>query len=282
MAKQMAGRRDDRILAYTRGLSLFIAPFLLAAFGALYLFPGETERLFAWTIRPTMTPMVLASAYLGGFYFFVRVVLRERHWAAVRVGFAAVGLFATLLGLATIIHWDRFNHGHPAFWLWAGLYFTAPFLVAGAWFANQRVAADPSPDEPRLPAAARWAIGMVGVLALVQGIVMFVAPALIIPLWPWTLTPLTCRVVGAIFCLGSAGIGVLVDPRWVTIRLMLQVELLMLVLMLIAAGRALPEFATDRPLTWVMLVGFLVTAVGSALLWLTDARGRRPHAQPRS
>ena len=115
---------DDRILGYTRGLSLFIAPFLLVAFVVLYPFPGETRRLFAWTIQPTMTPMVLASAYLGGCYFFVRV-LRERRWASVKSGFLAVALFAALLGVATILHWDRFNHGHVAFWLWVGLYLTA-------------------------------------------------------------------------------------------------------------------------------------------------------------
>ena len=78
-----------------------------------------------------MTPMVLASAYLGGCYFFVRV-LRERRWASVKSGFLAVALFAALLGVATILHWDRFNHGHVAFWLWVGLYLTAPFLVIAA------------------------------------------------------------------------------------------------------------------------------------------------------
>jgi hypothetical protein len=67
---------------------------------------------------------------------------------------------------------------------------------------------------------------------------MFFAPGRVIPLWPWMLTPLTCRVVGAIFCLGTAGIGVLNDPRWATIRLMLQVEALMVALILVAAVRA--------------------------------------------
>lgn len=267
--------RDDRILGFTRGLSRFIAPFLLVAFVVLYPFPGETQRLFAWTIQPTMTPMVLASAYLGGFYFFVRV-LRERRWASMKAGFLSVALFASLLGLATIIHWDRFNHGHVAFWLWAGLYFTAPFLVMGAWIANQRVAAAPTADERRLAGVTRWVVGLIGLAALVQGVVMFVAPAAIIPLWPWELTPLTCRVVGAVFCLGSAGISVLVDPRWVTIRLMLQVEVLMLTLMLIAAARAGTEFATDRPLTWVMLVGFVATFAASVFLWYTHEIRRLP------
>ena len=124
-------RDDDRVLPYTRGLSVFVAPFLVVAFVLLYVFPGETQRLFAWTIHPTMTPMVLASAYLGGFYFFLRV-LRERRWASVKTGFASVALFASLLGIATIIHWDKFNHGHVAFWLWAGLYFIAPILTIGA------------------------------------------------------------------------------------------------------------------------------------------------------
>ena len=108
--------RDDRILGFNRWLSLGIIPFLLVAFVLLYLFPGDTKRLFAWTIKPTMTPMVLASAYLGGAYFFVRV-LGERRWNAVSTGFLSVSLFASLLGVATIRHWDKFHHQHVAFWL---------------------------------------------------------------------------------------------------------------------------------------------------------------------
>jgi len=79
------------MLTYTRVLSGVIVPFLLAAFVILYVFPGETKRLFAWTIKPTMTPMVLASAYLGGAYFFVRV-LRERRWTVIKTGFLSVAL----------------------------------------------------------------------------------------------------------------------------------------------------------------------------------------------
>jgi hypothetical protein len=88
-----------------------------------------------------------------------------------------------------------------------------------------------------------------------------------IAIWPWSLTPLTCRVVGAIFCLGAAGIGTLADPRWTAIRLMVQVEALMIALMLIAVLRAPGEFAIDRPLTWLMLTGFVSVLLGSAYLW---------------
>lgn len=264
--------KDDRILGYTRALSVFITPFLLVAFVLLYLFPGHTKRLFAWTITPTMTPMVLASAYLGGAYFFVRVT-RETRWSVVRTGFASVTLFASLLGVATVVHWDRFNHGHPAFWVWAALYFTAPFLVLTAWLLNRRHAAAPRPDELRLGRPSAVVTGLVGLLALVQGVVMFVAPARVIPVWPWTLTPLTCRVVGAVLCLGAAGIGVLVDRRWTSVRLMLQVEVIMVVLMLVAGLRARSELDPGRPLTWLLLVGFLGVLAGSAYLWLAYERG---------
>ena len=42
--------------------------------------------------------------------------------------------------------------------------------------------------------------------------------------------------------------------------------------MLIAAVRARAEFMVDRPLTWVMLVGFVGTFVASVGLWVTYGR----------
>lgn len=257
---------DDRVLPYTRGLALFILPFLLEAWVILYLFPGHTAQLWAWPIPTTMTSMVLASAYLGGAYFFFRV-LREQQWHRISTGFLAVTAFASLLGIATILHWDKFAHGNVAFSLWAALYFIAPFLVIGAWLGNRRHAAPATGSAVMLRPAERFIIAGVGVLALVQGIVMFVAPNVVIDLWPWPLTPLTCRVIGATFCLGGAGVGVWRDPRWTSLRLMLEVEALMLILMLIAAVRASDELLADRALAWPLLVGVLLAIAGSAYLW---------------
>ena len=269
--------RDDRVLPFTRGLSLFIVPFLVVAWVILYLFPGHTARVWAWTIPTTMTSMVLASAYLGGAYFFVRV-FREQQWHRTGTGFLAVTTFATLLGIATLLHWDKFLHSHLAFWLWAGLYFTTPFLVIGAWLANRRYAAPPTAGDVLLRPAERWVVAVVGLAALVTGAVMFLAPRAVIDLWPWALTPLTCRVVAAVFCLGGAGVGTLVDPRWTSLRLMLQVEVVMLVLILVAAVRARDEMISGRALTWPLLVGLLAMLAGSAYLWTAYELRPRPLA----
>jgi hypothetical protein len=104
----------DRVLVSTRAVSAAIIPFLLLAFAVLVPWPTDTKRLFAWAIRPTMSAMVLGSVYLGGAYFFLRAG-RARRWHTVAGGFPPVASFAALMGIATILHWDRFIHGNVAF-----------------------------------------------------------------------------------------------------------------------------------------------------------------------
>jgi len=271
--------RDDRVLISTRVLALVIIPFLLGAFVILYGFPKHTARLFAWPIKPTMTAMMLASAYFGGAYFFLRV-LWERHWNVIKHGFLPVVLFASLLGVATAMHWDVFNHQHVTFSIWATLYFTTPFLVFGAWLANRRVAGVPAVDDLRLSRPAKWAAGAIGLLALSQGLFMFVAPGLVAPLWPWPVTALSCRVIGAIFCLGCAGLVALTDPRWSAVKLLLQVEMIMVTLMLFAAFRAAPEFDLHNGLTWLLGGGFVAILVGSVYLWVVMSARARSRTAP--
>lgn len=267
-------RRDDRVLPYTRGLSLFITPFLVVAFVILYGLPTHTARLWAWTIPITMTSMTLASAYLGGAFFFVHV-LRSRRWHEIGTGFLAVTTFATLLGVATVRHWEVFAHDHLAFWLWAGLYFVAPFLVIGAWLANRRYAAPVVSGDVLLRPVERAALTVVGGLALVVGIAMFLAPGAMADVWPWPLTDLSGRVVGATLCLGGALAGVCFDPRWSAARVMLRVEVIMLGSMLIAAWRAHDELRSE-PLSWPLLLGTLGMLAGSAYLWATYEHHARP------
>lgn len=265
-------RGDDVVLPATRALSAFIVPFLVVAFVVLYGFPGDTGRLFAWKIKPQMTPMTLGAVYLGGAYFFVQA-FRATQWHTIKAGFVAVGTFASLMGVATIIHWDKFSHHHVAFWLWAGLYFTTPFLVWGVWAANRQRGSAPGPGDVLVPPLARAMLGLTGALALAAGIFLFLDPDRAIVNWPWALTPLTARVLGAIFTLGVAALGVVTDARWSATRLMLQVQVFMLSLILLAAVRAHADFDGSKPLAWLLLVGFLGALALAAGLWVAmDAR----------
>jgi hypothetical protein len=264
-------RRDDAVLPATRALSAFIVPFLVVAFVALYGFPRDTDRLFAWTIIPPMTPMTLGAVYLGGAFFFVRA-FRAVEWHTVKAGFVAVGTFASLMGVATVIHWDRFNHDHVAFWLWAGLYFTTPILVWGVWLANCRRGTAAQPGDVVLPAPARMVMGGTGAVAVTAGLFLFLLPSQAIDVWPWAITPLTSRVLGAIFMLGVAALGVIRDPRWSAARLMLQVQIVMLSLILVAAARAHADLDASNVMTWLLLAGFAGAVVSAAVLTVTMNR----------
>lgn len=267
--------RDDAVLPATRALSAFIVPFLVVAFVVLYGFPRDTKRLFAWTINPPMTPMTLGAVYLGGAYFFVRA-FRATAWHTVKAGFVAVGSFASLMGAATVLHWDRFNHGHVAFWLWAGLYFTTPVLVWGVWLLNRRRGSAPGPEDVLLARPARLVMAATGALAVSAGSFLFLLPQRAIDMWPWTITPLTSRVLGAIFMLGIAGLGVITDARWTAVRLMLQVQVLMLALILLAAARARDDFDAGNVMTWLLLGGFAAALAAAAGTTVAMERRRPP------
>ncbi len=266
----------DRVLPATRILSVFIIPFLLIAFVVLYFFPSakDTAHLFAWRISPPFTPMLLGSVYLGGSYFFMRAA-RATEWHRVAGGFLSVGLFATLMGIATIVHWNKFIHSNVAFWLWGALYFTTPFLVFGVWFFNQREESKTRPDDLVLSPVAATVIAVLGVAATASSAFLFLLPKTAIHIWPWKLTELTARVMGAIFALGVAGMGALVDKRWSGARILLQVEGFMLALIFVAAVRSHRDFNTSRPLAWLFAAGFLGLAVATGILYARmEARAR--------
>lgn len=86
-----------------------------------------------------MTAMMLGATYLGRAYFFGSAgIAHEYH--RIHLGFLPVTAFAAILGIATLIHLDRFDHGQLAFELWALLYWTLPFIIPTAWYLNQRSA----------------------------------------------------------------------------------------------------------------------------------------------
>ena len=268
--------RTDRILPETRWLSAIIIPFLLAAFGVLYLLPEHTGELFAWNIQPRMSAMMLGEAYLAGAYFFVRAVLSPRwHWVA--VGFLPVTTFATLMGITTILHWDRFNHGSVAFWTWVVLYFTTPFLVPAVWWRNRKT--DPGTLDTRdllVPAWLRLVIGALGVGAVLIGLLFFLQPAFMIGLWPWKLTPLTASVMGTLFALAGVGaVCIALDARWSAMRIAFQSQMIALVLVVIAIVFSWANFQQTNPLTWVFVAGMLFLLIASPLFYLWMERNRR-------
>ena len=262
-----------KLLPITRALAAVIVPILLAAFGMLYFFPNHSGALFAWPIQPPLTAMLLGATYLGGVYFFSRVVL-ARQWHTVRLGFLPVSAFAGVMGIATILHWERFTHGFISFQLWALLYFTLPFVIPLVWYLNERASRDSPPAaEPRFSPALRWALGIVGGVMAAASLVLLVAPQVRIPLWPWPLTPLTARALAAMFVLpGWVGLGVAADGRWSAAKFIFQAQSLAIALFLLAVLLNRAAIAWQQPGAWTFLAGLLLVLVLIAWAWLQSRR----------
>jgi hypothetical protein len=265
--------RDDRLLPETRWAALVVFCILVPAAAVLWLAPGRTADLWAWPIEPGLTAIFLGSGYGAGAYFFWRTYRAER-WHPSAPGVLGAAVFAALMLVATVIHWDRFNHGHApalaaaAFFAWTVVYALSPFAVFALWWRNR--ATDPrtaAAGDPIVPRPVRLAARAFAAGALGTGLLAFAVPAVAIDVWPWQLTPLTARVLAGITV--QVGVGALVlslDPRWSAWRLIVQTFLVATALLLAGGVRAFGDFDTGHPLTWLYFGGLLVTAAALALL----------------
>ena len=272
-----ASGRDDRVLFVTRAIAALIVPILVVAFLMLYLFPSYSGALFAWPIRPQMSAMMLGGTYLGGAYFFSRVIAARR-WHTVKLGLLPVSAFAGFLGIATLIHWDKFTPGHPSFILWAILYLGLPFVLVLIWLLNQRT--DPgglTADDILIPDRLRIGLRLLGGLLRVVSLLLLVVPDVMIPTWPWTITALTARVMGAMFVLpGLVGLGIAADGRWSAARIIIEAQVFAIVLILGAAWFSRADFDWSQPIAWLFVGGML--AVGTFLVAVYVSMQRRIRA----
>ena len=210
----------DRIYGFTKFVAALLGAVVLFAFIVLYFFPTQTKQLFAWPIAPPMTAMFMGASYANGVIFFAAVLLGKkfhRVWAP-HIG---VFVFATLLLIATILHWDRFTHGHPVFYIWVFIYVVAPILTPIALFRNIREDQHlPGDRDAVVPPKLRLIWLIPGIVFLAVALYAFLKPTWLIPLWPWKATPLTMRVIVSFYSmLGVAVIAVFREPRWSSWRI---------------------------------------------------------------
>jgi hypothetical protein len=279
MATEITDDRDGRILRATHWASLVIFLILVPAWVILWGMPDRTADAWAWTIKPDLTPIFLGAGYGAGAYFFLRTFLsRQYHPSA--AGIFGAAFFAALMLIATIIHWDRFNHGDApligamVFYGWVGVYAVSPFVVFSLWWRNRRTdSGDPVPGEAIVPAAVRRTAQVVGGGALVAAAVFFLAPEQAIDVWPWALTPLTSRVLGSFTA--QVGVGALLlslDRRWSAWKLIVQTFFLATALLLVGAIRAWGAFDTGNVMTYLYLGGLVAGDIALLLLYRSMTR----------
>lgn len=263
-----APARNDQVLPVTRWVARVIVPFLAAAFLVLYLVPGRTTELFAWTIRPEMTPLVMGAGYGAGVYFFYRVSTADR-WHEVAVVFPGVTAFTWFMAVATVLHWENFNHSHYTFVLWVVLYAVTPVLVPAVWAYNRRTdSGETAVDDVSLPTSVQTFGAGVGLVLTVSAVVLFAVPDLLIGVWPWAVSPLTARILSGWFGLfGVVTVAAAVDSRWSAARILVQSEALGFALVLVGVVRAWDDFDPSNALTWGVVGGMAAYLLAVLVLY---------------
>jgi len=272
--QSLQSANDDRLLPATRALALVIVPVLLAAFSVLFGFPGRTRQLWAWTIRPDLAALIMGGAYVAGAWFFARGLYVGR-WHRVAIGWLAVIPFTALLGVATFIHWDRFNHDHVSFWAWLVLYTATPIFLPVLWLRNQRAARTLTEGSGlQLPALPRVLASTLGGALLVTATVIFVRPQTAIGRWPWTLTPLTARTLAAFASfLAVVWLAFAFTRDWDRLAIPFEASTLGLVIVAVAVLRGRHDLGGGPgTLVFGLLLGGAIAASSALLAWAARHR----------
>ena len=266
----------DRIYGFTKFVAALLGLVVLFAFIVLYFFPTQTKQLFAWPIQPPMTAMFIGASYLNGVIFFSAVLLGNR-WHRIWAPHVGVFVFATLLLIATILHWDKFTHDHPVFWVWVFIYAVAPVLVPLAFIRNRREDPDtPEELDAEVPLALRVVWLIPGIVFLAVALYGFVNPGWLIPHWQWKATPLTMRVLMAFYSmLGVAVLVVLREPRWSAWRIGLFGVIAWHALVLVAACLRQGDFKGGLFHGWWFPFEAMLLAAAVITLFVMELRAAR-------
>jgi hypothetical protein len=274
-------RAMQRLYLVATGLVLILGTIL---FGL----STRTDRFFAWTIPVPLTAALLGAAYLGSGFGEIAAA-RTRIWAESRIAMPGVLVFSALTGGLTLVHREAFHFsgGYPVTarvvaWGWAIVYVAFPIASVVVLLGQARVAgADPAPARP-LPAGFRVALAAQGALMFAVGAALFVVPGPTRGIWPWPLTDLTARAVGA-WAIGLA-VGCLqaiAANDWSRVRVAMPFFAGVGVLALVAIVRFPQAVDWRRPAAWI-LIALLVSLVLTGGYGLLRARAAGEPAGPRN
>jgi hypothetical protein len=198
----------------------YLAILLVTSVGVFtFILATETERLFAWTINPPLTAAFLGANYFAAF-FLALFGARERVWGYAAIAYVVSVVFTSMTLLATLLHLDKFNFDNVNGWLWLIVYVTVPPYLVLVGIPQIRLRGEDPPKTAPIPSWLVTLVSVQAVIALVVGVLLFLAPSTSDELWSWTLTPLTSRTVAAWSFALAAGLAFTAWQRdWARVRI---------------------------------------------------------------
>lgn len=246
-----------------------ILDFLL--FLQLFVFTGNTERFFAWTIAAPLSETFLGAAYGVG-ALLMALSWRETQWAHARIAVPSVLAFTLLTLVVTLLHLDKFHLGTPHAptalffgWFWLVVYGVTPVVQA---LVLLRQAFQPGHERQAhhsLPGGLCVYLEGQAIVLLLIGSALLLFPASLTPWWPWSLTPLTARMIGAwLFGAGLILVHARLDNDRQRVRNGLVIYGLFGLFQLVALVRFAGDVQWQNPFSWLyglLLLGALAVGI---------------------
>jgi len=239
----------------------------------LFVFPERTDEYFAWTIASPMTAVFLGASYWSAVGLEL-AASRAPTWAGARIALPAVFVFTVLTLIVTLVHLELFHLGtdipvrtRSVAFAWLAVYTVVPILMIVAHRAQRRVGVAVPPPSG-LPGAVRAILVLLAALLLGLGAALLVAPEWADGVWPWALTPLTGRAVGAwLVGLGVAAAHARILDDRPSLRPLAITGVLFGVLQAVAALRYGDELDGGLASAGYAMVILVLASVSAWVLW---------------
>jgi len=257
-------------------LRLWLAVEVLFGVGAVMaigLSPADTRTNFAWPIQPVVMAATLGAFYITSAPLFLLPLFAKR-WEMIRAMILPSALFSTVQLIATFLHWDKFSVGTLPFYVWFASYLLPPPIFVAAYLWHQRQAASQSvtSDKP-IPLWLNRLLVICGSILTLEAILVFIFPALLIPIFPWQLTPLTARSLsGWLIAVGTIMLWMSWENDQARARLATPMLILILPAVLLQILRFADQVNWGNPVLWLILSLFGV--VGFCGLYLANGSWR--------
>jgi hypothetical protein len=240
-----------------------VAAFQIAILGLF--FPAKLATILPWATVPPLHARFIGSIYGFGAIFLLSCLLSRRgvHW-----GLFMTVIWTGILGLISYLHLSNFDLGRLAERVWFTSYTVYPLAGLLLLWQQRPWLYDSNPSGKPLPNWVKMILQVQGIIIAVLALLLLVAPAFMVTIWPWKVTPLLAQLYSGPML--AYGVGSLLFSRERNFSVLRAVVPAMLVFTIgtLASSfihRGLFSFGEISDLLWF---GFFIAATIALLIIL--------------
>jgi hypothetical protein len=173
------------------------------------------------------------------------------------------------------MHLETFHMDSFFGWAWLVTYALLPPSVLAVLLYQRRMGGGDPPRVAPLPAWLRAVTGVAGAAMTLLGAAMVFVPSDVLGWWPWPLTVLTARTVGAwLVIVGLTAGQAAWENDWKRLRPLCLTYIVLGVLQLVALARYADEVEWSSPAAWAYAVALIALVAFGAAGWRASPEAR--------